>query len=114
MNPYDVRKKCNPDENGEICYKEMKLVDKWLNLPEIKKALGVNPKLNFSSVNMDVNQAFFAQGDGSRDSAKLLPELVNDGVRLLVYAGNADAMCNFIVRCPSLPCFVTALTSTYR
>lgn len=29
------------------------------------------------------------QGDGMHNSALLLPELVNDGVRLLVYAGNA-------------------------
>ena len=75
-----------------------------MNRPENKKALGVNSKLDFASCNMDVNQAFFAQGDGSHNSAELLPELINDGVRLLVYAGNADAMCNFIVRHPvSLP-----------
>lgn len=98
-----------------ICYKEMVWVDKWLNLPEIKKALGVSPKLNFSSVNWDVNQAFFAQGDGSRDSAKLLPELVNDGIRLLVYAGNADAMCNFIVcwsRFTAFCCYIDVYVST--
>ena len=29
------------------------------------------------------------QGDGMHNSAALLPELINDGVRLLVYAGNA-------------------------
>jgi hypothetical protein len=37
---------------------------------------------------MDVNQAFTLSGDWG-NSALLLPELVNDGVRLLVYAGNA-------------------------
>ncbi len=31
------------------------------------------------------------------NSAALLPELLEDGMRLLVYAGNADAMCNFMV-----------------
>ena len=29
------------------------------------------------------------QGDGMHNSALLLPELIDDGVRLLVYAGNA-------------------------
>jgi hypothetical protein len=46
---------------------------------------------------MQVNQAFFFQGDGMHNSAILLPELLEDGIRLLVYAGNADGMCNFIV-----------------
>ena len=31
------------------------------------------------------------------NSALLLMDLVNDGVRLLVYAGNADYMCNYMV-----------------
>lgn len=30
------------------------------------------------------------------NSAAVLPELLEDGVRVLVYAGNADFMCNFI------------------
>lgn len=46
---------------------------------------------------MQVYQAFFLQGDGMHNSAALLPELLEDGTRLLVYAGNADAMCNFMV-----------------
>jgi carboxypeptidase C (cathepsin A) len=45
---------------------------------------------------MEVNQAFTFQGDGMHNSALLLPDLINEGVRLLVYAGNADAMCNYI------------------
>lgn len=51
---------------------------------------------------MQVNQAFFLQGDGMHNSAALLPELLEDGKRLLVYAGNADGMCNFMV-CHSFP-----------
>ena len=63
-----------------------------------KKALGVDPSRSFESCNMQINQAFLMQGDGMHNSAILLPDLINDGVRLLVYAGNADYMCNFIVR----------------
>jgi cathepsin A (carboxypeptidase C) len=68
----------------------------WMNADENKKALGVNPDLKFQSCNMEVNQAFTFQGDSMHNSALLLPELINDGIRLLVYAGNADAMCNFL------------------
>jgi hypothetical protein len=63
-------------------------VDTYLNQPSVKAELGVNPERKFITCNMEVNQAFTFSGDWS-NSALLLPELVNDGVRLLVYAGNA-------------------------
>ena len=68
-----------------------------MNDPANKRALGVNPDIDFQSCNMQVNQAFMMQGDGMHNSALLLTDLVNDGVRLLVYAGNADYMCNYMV-----------------
>ncbi|KAI8968765.1 carboxypeptidase C [Trametes punicea] len=95
-NIYDVRKACNPAENGDLCYKELLWIDKWMNLPETKRQLGVNPAIDFQSCNMDVNQAFVLQGDGARNRAKLLPELLESGIRLLVYAGDADMGCNYI------------------
>jgi cathepsin A (carboxypeptidase C) len=97
LNLYDVRKKCDKSKDGDLCYKQMTWIDTWMNTDSNKRALGVNPDLKFQSCNMEVNQAFMFQGDGMHNSGALLPELVNDGIRLLVYAGNADAMCNFIV-----------------
>lgn len=67
-----------------------------MNDPSNKKAVGANPSVDFQSCNMQVNQAFMMQGDGFKNHALLLPEIINDGVRLLIYAGNADFMCNFI------------------
>ena len=63
-------------------------VDTYLNQPSVKAELGVSQERKFASCNMEVNQAFTLGGDWS-NSALLLPELVNGGVRLLVYAGNA-------------------------
>ena len=114
-NPYDVRKKCDRERDGDLCYQQMSWIETWMNRPAVKRALGVDPARNFESCNMQVNQAFAFQGDGAHNSATLLPDLVEDGVRLLVYAGNADMMCNFIVR-PRLacPCSVFAmLTAVY-
>ncbi|GJE97833.1 serine carboxypeptidase [Phanerochaete sordida] len=96
LNLYDVRRKCDRSKDGDLCYKQMTWIDTWMNDPKHKKALGVNPDLDFASCNMEVNQAFFGQGDGMHNSAALLPELIEDGIRLLVYAGNADMMCNFM------------------
>ena len=96
-NPYDVRRKCDPREDGQLCYRQMGWIETWMNDPANKRALGVNPDIDFQSCNMQVNQAFMMQGDGMHNSALLLTDLVNDGVRLLVYAGNADYMCNYMV-----------------
>ncbi|KAF5317633.1 hypothetical protein D9611_014972 [Ephemerocybe angulata] len=80
-NPYDARRPCDRSKDGDLCYKQMTWIENWLNNPKIKTTLGVNPDLNFAPATW---------------SAVLLPELINDGVRLLVYAGNADMMCNYI------------------
>ena len=97
-NIYDVRRDCDRSKDGDLCYKELQWIDTWMNLPATKKALGVNPSIEFQSCNMQVNQAFAMQGDGARNRAKLLPELIESGVRLLIYAGDADMACNYIVR----------------
>ncbi|KAL0567380.1 hypothetical protein V5O48_014608, partial [Marasmius crinis-equi] len=96
LNPYDVRKKCDRSKDGDLCYRQMGWIETWMNDPKNKVALGANPGRDFESSNMDVNKAFSLEGDGMRNSALLLPEVVAEGVRLLVYAGNADMMCNYI------------------
>lgn len=74
-----------------------------MNSPVVRRTLGVNPALTFQSCNTDMGRAFAANGDGMRNSARLLPELIDNGVRLLVYAGNADMGCNFMVSLPFAP-----------
>ena len=113
-NLYDVRRTCDRRVDGPLCYKGFEWIETWMNDPSVKKQLGVNPSLTFESCSTKVNQAFASQADGMRNSALLLTDLVNEGVRLLVYAGNAgtrdrnffdllkcahyepDAMCNFM------------------
>jgi cathepsin A (carboxypeptidase C) len=96
LNPYDVRRKCDKQKDGPLCYQQMGWIETWMNDAKNKAALGVDPSRDFESCNMQVNQGFAFQGDGMHNSASLLPELINDGIRLLVYAGNADMMCNYI------------------
>jgi hypothetical protein len=79
----------------------MDWIDTYLNQPAVKAELGVSPERKFTTCNMDVNLAFTLSGDWS-NSALLLPELVNDGVRLLVYAGNAGMFFSPTVFCISL------------
>ena len=93
LNPYDVRRKCDrsEDADGPLCYRQIHWIDTWMNDPVHKAALGVNPDRTFESCNMEVNKAFTMKGDSMHNSAALLPELIDGGVRLLVYAGNAGA-----------------------
>ncbi|KAH9067022.1 serine carboxypeptidase [Lactarius deliciosus] len=98
LNIYDVRKKCDrsEDADGPICYKEIGWTETWLNNPKTKAALGADPSRTFEACSLKVNEAFMFQGDDMHNTPALLPELINDGIRLLVYAGNADMMCNYI------------------
>ncbi|KAH8115994.1 serine carboxypeptidase [Phellopilus nigrolimitatus] len=109
-NPYDVRKTCDPAKDTSLCYRQMGWIETWMNEESNKKAVGADPTIDFSSCNMQVNQAFMMQGDGMHNSAPLLTDLVNDGIRLLIYAGNADYMCNFIGN----EAWVAALDTNFR
>ena len=61
-----------------------------MNSPDNKAAIGAEPARTHESCNAQVREAFMLQGDMSHHAAALLPELIDDGVRLLVYAGNAS------------------------
>jgi cathepsin A (carboxypeptidase C) len=77
------------DTGGISCYPELAWIDEYMNLPEVRRALGADSRApEFTACNLEMNFAFMLQGDGMRDSKSLLTELVNDGIRLLVYAGN--------------------------
>ncbi|KAJ7689127.1 serine carboxypeptidase [Mycena rosella] len=96
-NIYDVRMPCDKNVDGPLCYQELPWIDEYMNQPEVKQALGADPRApNFTACNYEMNFAFMLQGDGMRDSKSLLTELVDDGIRLLIYAGNVDMMCNYM------------------
>ncbi|KAN0066552.1 hypothetical protein ACQY0O_000646 [Thecaphora frezii] len=94
-NLYDVRQKCDrsEDKDGPLCYRQMGWIETLLNRDDVKSDLGIPSSVKFQSCNMGINQAFLLQGDSMHNSAGLLPELVEDGIRLLIYAGEADFMC---------------------
>lgn len=95
-NLYDVRKPCDREVDGALCYPEMGDIETLMNRAEIKQQLGVPASVEFQSCNMEINQQFMLQGDSMVNSASLLAPLLEDGVRVLIYAGEADAMCSAI------------------
>ena len=74
---------------GDSCYEELDWINTFMNNATVKVQLGVELAREFSGSNRSVYNSFRKLGDGMRNSAPLLTNLVNDGIRLLVYAGNA-------------------------
>ncbi|KAK0533649.1 hypothetical protein OC842_002904 [Tilletia horrida] len=97
-NLYDVRRTCDraEDKDGPLCYKQMEWIDVFMNKPETKKMFGAPASREFQSCNMEINRAFQMHGDSVHNSAALIPPMVEDGIRFLIYAGETDYMCNWI------------------
>jgi len=87
-NPYDMRIPC---EHGHLCY-DFDHVTKYLNSEPVKKELGVTKK--WASCNMLVNVGF--QQDWMHNFHTLLPDMLADGIRVLIYAGDVDYICNWL------------------
>ncbi|KAI8444225.1 carboxypeptidase C [Phakopsora pachyrhizi] len=94
-NPYDVRQKCDQSKNP-LCYEQMNWIESYLNRPDVRSELGVPDHMEFQSCNNDVNRAFQMSGDNMHNAAALIPDLLANGIRLLIYAGEDDFMCNYL------------------
>ena len=91
LNPYDVRIKC---EIPGLCY-NFSAPTQWLQQPAVRAALGVtSASAAWATCNMGVNQAFAA--DWMASQAYTVPPLLAAGVDVLVYAGDADFICNWM------------------
>jgi len=88
INYYDIRKECI----GSLCY-DFSNMEKFLNLKSVRNALGVG-SINFVSCSPSVYQAMLT--DWMRDLEVGIPDLVDNGVKLLVYAGEYDLICNWL------------------
>lgn len=89
---YDIRKECI----GSLCY-DFSNMEKFLNLKSVRNALGVG-SINFVSCSPSVYQAMLT--DWMRDLEVGIPDLVDNGVKLLVYAGEYDLICNWLGEFP--------------
>ncbi|ESK93489.1 hypothetical protein Moror_1681 [Moniliophthora roreri MCA 2997] len=95
MNPYDISKKgCEHD----LCYPEIEYMTSFLNLPSTRNALGIDPSFtsNFTPVSIAVYDAFDAQMDQYKRTPLHVAALLEREVRVLVYAGNYDWVCNWV------------------
>ncbi|KAF2295630.1 hypothetical protein GH714_033352 [Hevea brasiliensis] len=88
INYYDIRKKCE----GSLCY-DFSNLEKFLNLKSVRDSLGVGD-ISFVSCSPTVYQAMLM--DWMRNLEAGIPALLEDGIKLLVYAGEYDLICNWL------------------
>ncbi|CAA3022956.1 serine carboxypeptidase-like [Olea europaea subsp. europaea] len=88
VNYYDIRKKCV----GDLCY-DFSNMDTFLNKKPVKDALGVRD-IDFVSCSSAVYEAMVT--DWMRNLEVDIPTLLEDGIKLLVYAGEYDLICNWL------------------
>ncbi|TMW66298.1 hypothetical protein Poli38472_004063 [Pythium oligandrum] len=95
-NPYDIRMPCDK-EDATKCY-EMDYVTKYLDAPNVRKYLGVpeDRVAGWQECNMQINMDFYAANDPVKNFSPFVADLLNDDIRVLIYAGDADLMCNWI------------------
>ncbi|KAH9483101.1 Carboxypeptidase Y-like protein A [Psilocybe cubensis] len=92
-NVYDITKPCE----GELCYREMNVIKTYLNLPETQELLGVESPYNFEACSRVVGQNFAAHLDKwAVHTQDYVANLLDRGVRVLIYAGTYDWQCNYI------------------
>ncbi|CAJ1335036.1 unnamed protein product [Effrenium voratum] len=89
-NPYDMRIPCS---HGKLCY-DFDMIGTYLNKPEVQQQLGVSKK--WGSCNYVVDLSFVTAGDWLVRYQGLLPELLKDGIDVLIYAGDVDYICNWL------------------
>lgn len=69
----------------------------FLNQEWVRKEIGVEPSLgNFTWISWDVNSAFWASGDPLYQNSHYVAELLERGVRVLIYAGTNDWIANWV------------------
>ncbi|CAN1238336.1 Serine carboxypeptidase-like 49 [Linum grandiflorum] len=88
INYYDIRKQCV----GSLCY-DFSNMEKFLNQNNVRESLGVGD-IDFVSCSPTVYEAMLV--DWMRNLEVGIPELLEDGIKMLIYAGEYDLICNWL------------------
>jgi len=92
LNPYDIRKPCG---ESDLCY-DFTNIETFMNLESTRNTLHVSPKVDkWESCNKAVD-IVLAPGDWMRDYQQVLIPMLEDGIRVLIYAGDVDFVCNWM------------------
>jgi len=77
-----------------LCY-DFSGVGKFLARADVRTALNIRPTAGqWQSCNFKVNHMFM--GDWMKDYQTQIPDLLHAGIRVLIYAGDQDFVCNWL------------------
>ncbi|XP_010031406.2 serine carboxypeptidase-like [Eucalyptus grandis] len=88
INYYDIRKSCE----GNLCY-DFSNLETFLNQKSVRDALGVG-RIEFVSCSSTVYDAMLT--DWMKNLEAGIPALLEDGLKVLIYAGEYDLICNWL------------------
>ncbi|CAG8639201.1 7570_t:CDS:2, partial [Dentiscutata heterogama] len=89
----DVRKSCN---DIATCYPDLITIGNFSDRTDFKNELGANSSLKYKICNSDVFTDFSQTGDIMLSFIQSIPPLLEDNIRVLIYAGDADFLCNWM------------------
>jgi carboxypeptidase C (cathepsin A) len=93
LNYYDVSKPCD----GYLCYTIMDSVNKFLQYDKVREAFGVDKEApKFEGCSEKVGTEFDKANDFLIDTQSYVTTLLHSGIRVLIYAGTYDWICNFV------------------
>ncbi|KAI9742699.1 MAG: hypothetical protein M1818_003840 [Claussenomyces sp. TS43310] len=93
LNFYDVSKPCV----GYLCYPIMDSITKYLRTDRVRKALGVDAEApKFVGCSNKVGREFAVVNDYYIDTRPFVAALLDSGIRVLIYVGTYDWICNFV------------------
>lgn len=88
INYYDIRKSCE----GDLCY-DFSNLETFLNQKTVRDALGVG-NIEFVSCSTAVYDAMLT--DWMKNLETGIPALLEDELKVLIYAGEYDLICNWL------------------
>ena len=72
-------------------------IEEYLDQTWIREELGIDPLFgNFSAVSMDVLQSLWRNGDNLHQTELYVAQLLERGIRVLIYAGTLDWIANWV------------------
>jgi len=84
-NRYDIRQQCHPD--FPLCY-NFSDIHTYLDSAQVREMLHVNPGLGpWLEINGNVFETFVTDGDWSMSYDSYVADLLDAGLRVLIYAG---------------------------
>ncbi|GAA5815666.1 hypothetical protein MFLAVUS_009179 [Mucor flavus] len=95
LNPYDIRKECEGDSG--LCYSLIESIEKYANDEDVRENLGVDERAGkYAGCSDSVGYRFYQTGDGAKDFSSHVAETLDSGVRVILYVGDMDWICNWV------------------